>query len=322
MARTFNKAYDQINQMLNGSGLSSIVYRQDGGRYSNRDEEYGGQTMPEGLSGIRKSININGEPHNLAWINPDEASALRAMGGSGKKVGGVPAYFYIAEGEEYEDVVVGPTGESPTEYDYMVEAVEGPPAKSTGLVDLGHQEIAKRWSEMIGQDIQQDLPLDHPVRSQQKDVAHRVAQNLNPEFDRGFDFESFAEKYPWLAPFALPIKGAGWLMGRDPNPVVSTVNIKGVTYSLHMDGTLSERRAGDPTTEDADLYKRPLPVQTARIKPTPTVEDEEDEGIKQTVAEQGLTSIELQPQFNNIVAAGYTPSEAASFLGLPLSAFT
>ena len=46
-----------------------------------------------GLSSVKKSININGQPHKLAWIRPDEASALKAMGGSGKKVEGIPAYF-------------------------------------------------------------------------------------------------------------------------------------------------------------------------------------------------------------------------------------
>jgi len=56
--------------------------------------KHGGQAMSRGLSGINKTININGQPHSLAWINPDEASALKAMGGSGKKVGGIPAYYY------------------------------------------------------------------------------------------------------------------------------------------------------------------------------------------------------------------------------------
>ena len=46
-----------------------------------------------GLSSINKPITINGQRHNLAWIRPDEASALKAMGGSGKKVDGIPAYF-------------------------------------------------------------------------------------------------------------------------------------------------------------------------------------------------------------------------------------
>ena len=60
--------------------------------------KHGGQTMSRGLSGINKSININGQPHSLAWINPGEASALKAMGGSGRKVGGVPAYFFFDQG--------------------------------------------------------------------------------------------------------------------------------------------------------------------------------------------------------------------------------
>ena len=47
-----------------------------------------------GLSSIQKQINIGGEPHRLSYINSDEASLLRQMGGSGKSVNGVPAYFW------------------------------------------------------------------------------------------------------------------------------------------------------------------------------------------------------------------------------------
>ena len=47
-----------------------------------------------GLSSIPKRMNIKGEPHQLAYINPDKASLLRQMGGSGKSVNGVPAYFW------------------------------------------------------------------------------------------------------------------------------------------------------------------------------------------------------------------------------------
>jgi hypothetical protein len=55
--------------------------------------KHGGKIMAGGLSNLKKSININGQPHSLAWINPDEASALRAMGGSGKKGPmGIPSY--------------------------------------------------------------------------------------------------------------------------------------------------------------------------------------------------------------------------------------
>jgi hypothetical protein len=63
-----------------------------------RTYKEGGKIMPGGLSNLKKSININGQPHSLAWIRPDEASALKAMGGSGKKVEGIPAYFYADQG--------------------------------------------------------------------------------------------------------------------------------------------------------------------------------------------------------------------------------
>jgi len=66
-----------------------------------RNKEDQAQSKKEGggLAGIKKSININGQPHKLAWINSDEASALKAMGGSGKKVGGIPAYWLGGVGD-------------------------------------------------------------------------------------------------------------------------------------------------------------------------------------------------------------------------------
>ena len=71
-----------------------------------------------GLSSINKPITINGQEHNLAWIRPDEASVLKAMGGSGKKVGGIPAYYYDDPGymEEYLDVADAADVGAETEY--------------------------------------------------------------------------------------------------------------------------------------------------------------------------------------------------------------
>ena len=49
-----------------------------------------------GLSSVQKKIDIGGEPHRLAYINSDEASLLKQLGGSGRNVNGVPAYFWDA----------------------------------------------------------------------------------------------------------------------------------------------------------------------------------------------------------------------------------
>ena len=56
-----------------------------------------------GLSSIQKNININGQPHKLSYINRDEASLLRQLGGSGRNVDGIPAYYMGTGPEGSED---------------------------------------------------------------------------------------------------------------------------------------------------------------------------------------------------------------------------
>ena len=50
-----------------------------------------------GLSSVQNRLNINGEPHRLAYINPDEESLLKQLGGSGRKINGIPAYLMGGE---------------------------------------------------------------------------------------------------------------------------------------------------------------------------------------------------------------------------------
>ena len=123
MTEIFNNAYNQANQILDESGLSSVIHKQEGGSFNTYDRaleawkkdatrgiddmaidttaafKHGGKITSGGLAEITKSIDINGQPHKLAWINSDEASALKAMGGSGKKVHGIPAYWLGGTGE-------------------------------------------------------------------------------------------------------------------------------------------------------------------------------------------------------------------------------
>jgi|TARA_A100000172_G_scaffold62197_1_gene41608 hypothetical protein len=47
------------------------------------------------LKSIPKNTTINGQPHQLSYIRPDEAELLKSIGGSGQKVNGVPAYFFF-----------------------------------------------------------------------------------------------------------------------------------------------------------------------------------------------------------------------------------
>ena len=47
------------------------------------------------LKSIPKNTTINGQPHQLSYINPQEAALLKSIGGAGKNVNGVPAYFFF-----------------------------------------------------------------------------------------------------------------------------------------------------------------------------------------------------------------------------------
>ena len=47
-----------------------------------------------GLPSLKKNVNINGQPHKLSYINNDEATLLQQLGGSGRMVNGIPAYYY------------------------------------------------------------------------------------------------------------------------------------------------------------------------------------------------------------------------------------
>ena len=51
-----------------------------------------------GLSSVQNSLNINGQPHRLAYINPNEENLLKSLGGSGRKIDGIPAYDDSVDG--------------------------------------------------------------------------------------------------------------------------------------------------------------------------------------------------------------------------------
>ena len=89
------KAREIINRRNPKSGPRGI---------SNPNAGFRAAASGGGIASLKKSININGQPHKLAWIRPDEASALKAMGGSGKKVEGIPAYFWGEDTSNYAEV--------------------------------------------------------------------------------------------------------------------------------------------------------------------------------------------------------------------------
>jgi len=59
---------------------------------------------------IPKQANIAGQPHRLAYVNPQEEKLLKAAGGAGTpSYGGVPAYFTLGQGTTVGQVATDPT---------------------------------------------------------------------------------------------------------------------------------------------------------------------------------------------------------------------
>jgi hypothetical protein len=71
------------------------------------DLKGGGKVMNKGLTSIPDNLMINGQPHKLSYITPDEAKTLKAMGGSGRKVNGIPAYYFDDPDSWTDATVVG-----------------------------------------------------------------------------------------------------------------------------------------------------------------------------------------------------------------------
>ena len=47
---------------------------------------------------VPTDLDINGQPHRLAYINPSEENLLKSLGGSGEKINGIPAYDDSVDG--------------------------------------------------------------------------------------------------------------------------------------------------------------------------------------------------------------------------------
>ena len=57
-----------------------------------------------------RRTTIKGQPHQLAYINDAEQGLLLALGGSGRPVNGVPAYFTDDDEAGAGDFGMGPDG--------------------------------------------------------------------------------------------------------------------------------------------------------------------------------------------------------------------
>jgi len=131
-SKVFNLAMQQVLPMQYGGGISNTYStlsdrRRNQNMYGMGDAPM--QQMPSQMSSVFQDpmeasafspVNmeqggdivvpqermINDQPHQLSYINPQEAGLLKALGGSGRRVDGIPAYFY-GSGEDSADDMFG-----------------------------------------------------------------------------------------------------------------------------------------------------------------------------------------------------------------------
>ena len=85
-----NLTPDQVVELIDTIQKNSTIGKKEGG-----------------LIGIPKERMINNQPHQLSYINPQEAGLLKALGGSGSRVDGIPAYFMSDDEMDQADFDAG-----------------------------------------------------------------------------------------------------------------------------------------------------------------------------------------------------------------------
>ena len=92
-------------------------------------------------STVKNKMNIGGEPHQLSYINSDEADILRRLGGSGRPVNGVPAYAIDADiGSGWSDPADPgvQSGVDDTAIDHLTPAERDRATALSQVAALGH----------------------------------------------------------------------------------------------------------------------------------------------------------------------------------------
>ena len=144
-----------------------MIYREDGGT-----------TIP-------KERMINDQPHQLSYINPEEAGLLQALGGSGRKVDGVPSYFWsddTGDGGYTDDGDDGVNDAAAAEFTEEDQADAD--AGAAGSAKEGKEPDYTSYDSR-GRSIQSGTPADTQLNAQNQAAAFRGGrQDYRDRFDQ------------------------------------------------------------------------------------------------------------------------------------------
>ena len=138
-----------------------MIYREDGGT-----------TIP-------KERMINDQPHQLSYINPEEAGLLQALGGSGRRVDGIPSYFFGDDGTG-NDYGEGDAAAA----EFTAEDQADADAGAAGSAEEGEEPDYTSYDSR-GRSIQSGTPADTQLNAQNQAAAFRGGrQDYRDRFDQ------------------------------------------------------------------------------------------------------------------------------------------
>jgi hypothetical protein len=263
--------------------------------------------MPTGgLSSIQQNLNINGQPHTLSYITPEEGGLLKAVGGSGEEVNGIPSY-YVGHGAGEGTSEEGATGPG--------EDTGSGDSPGAGGDDAGGDGPTKGGPDTFDIDAFPDIsptfdpespnfvPYFTPKSVFEKRALHQSRQGVREGINVGLlDVASLV--------LGLPLGMAARALGID-TPSINIGASKGVAA---YGDTYGDQSPDDSINEDdygGDDYIIKKKIAAFKNVPIEEVTAEEVRKVKRLTNEQRVADTGLEDILNQI----YGPGSGAPMLG-------
>jgi|SaaInlStandDraft_2_1057019.scaffolds.fasta_scaffold01065_25 hypothetical protein len=275
-----------------------------------------------GLSSVQNSLNINGQPHRLAYINPSEENLLKSLGGSGRKIDGVPAYYDAGNDSDPDsgDTTgqsfggLGPDDSDPDSSDNTNPGFGTPDSPSSPTSGYGDTFDMNSFP----------------------DISPPDNQNLNPYFpppdlwDKRDDLNRSPNKTVSVNPV---IVGIGAILGPVAAAIANAFGIgKSMSFDIGIPGTGTKGGYGDTGTGNqggsgqddddgtddgteagGDDYIIKEKIAAVKQVPVEEVTVEEVQRAKRLTAAQRVTGTRLEDILDDIYGSG----KGAGLLGIP-----
>jgi len=243
-----------------------------------------------GLSTVQNSLNINGQPHRLAYINPSEKNLLQQLGGSGRKIDGIPAYDDSVDGGSDQD--------APDDNDSIDDGSGDPPGITTDTNEEGMTTVGGLGSGNPDTNLDPTLDIKGPTPYSYEPEPNMIQSffNITPEKET---IDLTKGTVTTATSFGLP--GFAGLLGRaiDVNPQIGPIDIEQSLYGPTEEddqGFDQADTAGDEVIKEKIAAVKKVPVEEVTV--------EEVERAKRLTAAQRVAGTRLEDILDQIYGSG------------------